>query len=462
MNDIFISYSKKDIVIAKKLYEDFVKLGYIVWIDINSLKPGKRWESEILDAIRNSRLFIALLSNNSVNKRGYVQKELKEALDELKMFPENETYIIPVRIEECLINNKVLKEIQWVDIFPNYLEGFNKLCGELRSIIKRDNLQNENRKIEKYEFDIEKQFIQIYTKAINNIIKNRSKNNCWGDVRCTTLALWALSDFYEKTQNISNQEKKNLIESRNWLINQAREEDRGISWESEAWDTSLCIISLSYDKTLRNIIDRATQWLDYIRDIKPNRGSYTGVWHDEVWETTLATIALLRSSNLIKGPINYEKWFWIEDIIKWLSDIPSKSSGEFVCPHYSGFIIWLLGEIMNNHVTKQILESSEFILFENKSKKALEYVNSVIDDDISDLWSSYTFSNSYILLGLSSLGQELNSNTIYKVVRWYSNKQSAIDGSFEDVEDTSLAILALSSLLNSAKIDIKGLSNNFQ
>lgn len=455
MNDIFISYSKKDIVIAKKLYNDFTRLGYKVWIDVYSLKPGKRWKNEISFAIRDSRLFIALLSNNSVSKRGYVQKELKEALDELKMFPETDTYIIPVRIEECLINNSELKEIQWVDIFPNYQAGFSKICDELKAIIKKDNIQNDIREHEKYEFDVKDQFGKVYSKAIDNVVENRNKNYCWRDVRCTTLALWALSDFYEKTNIISEQEKDDLIKSRNWLIKQAREEDRGISWESEAWDTSLGIISLSYDKSLRNTIDRAVQWLDYIRDIKPNRGVVTGVWYDEVWETTLATISLLRGSKLMKGPTNHEKWFWVKDIIKWLSEIPSKSSGEFVCPHYSGFIIWLLGEIINNPATKQIIKSDEFILFENKARKALEYLISVIDDNNSDLWSSYTFSNSYILLGLSTLEVELNSDIIYKIVRWYDNKQSPIDGSFEDIEDTSLAILALSSLINRFDIDYK-------
>jgi hypothetical protein len=38
--------------------------------------------------------FLALLSQNSVTKRGYVQKELSEALDILDEFPSSEIFII--------------------------------------------------------------------------------------------------------------------------------------------------------------------------------------------------------------------------------------------------------------------------------------------------------------------------------------------------------------------------------
>jgi hypothetical protein len=44
---------------------------------------------------------VAILSKNSVGKRGSVQKELKQALDVLDEFPENEVFLIPARISEC-------------------------------------------------------------------------------------------------------------------------------------------------------------------------------------------------------------------------------------------------------------------------------------------------------------------------------------------------------------------------
>jgi hypothetical protein len=64
---------------------------------------GQNWELEIHNNIKSSDFFIACLSKNSVSKHGYVQKELKEAISVLDEIPENEIYIIPIRIDDCLV-----------------------------------------------------------------------------------------------------------------------------------------------------------------------------------------------------------------------------------------------------------------------------------------------------------------------------------------------------------------------
>ena len=49
------------------------------------------------------QLAIACLSKNSISKRGYVQKELKEAISVLDEIPEDAIYIIPIRIDGCFV-----------------------------------------------------------------------------------------------------------------------------------------------------------------------------------------------------------------------------------------------------------------------------------------------------------------------------------------------------------------------
>jgi hypothetical protein len=51
-----------------------------------------KWEPAIRKAIRESEFFLALLSEKSNSKRGYVQKERKNALDVLEEFPEDQVY----------------------------------------------------------------------------------------------------------------------------------------------------------------------------------------------------------------------------------------------------------------------------------------------------------------------------------------------------------------------------------
>ena len=47
---IFISYANEDSEIAKKLYYDLKKEGFIPWIDFEDLKPGQNWKDAIADS----------------------------------------------------------------------------------------------------------------------------------------------------------------------------------------------------------------------------------------------------------------------------------------------------------------------------------------------------------------------------------------------------------------------------
>ncbi|NIO68956.1 MAG: TIR domain-containing protein [Anaerolineae bacterium] len=43
--------------------------------------PGEKWELAIQKAIRRSDFFLVCLSANSIDKRGWIQKEIKQVLD---------------------------------------------------------------------------------------------------------------------------------------------------------------------------------------------------------------------------------------------------------------------------------------------------------------------------------------------------------------------------------------------
>lgn len=131
---VFISYAKEDFGIAFKLYEKLRKeTGIVPWLDTKSLLPGQRWKLEIKHAIRDSDYFLTVLSKNSVNKRGFVQKEIKDALEKLDEVPETKVFIIPVRVDECRPSHPQLHELHWVDLFPSLENGINKICRAITS-----------------------------------------------------------------------------------------------------------------------------------------------------------------------------------------------------------------------------------------------------------------------------------------------------------------------------------------
>lgn len=149
---VFISYTREDAEAANRLYNDLKMAGIEPWLDTQSLLAGQNWKVAIKDAIKSCRYFIPLLSTNSVEKVGYVQKELKEALEVLDEFPPSKIFMIPVRINECNVIDEKIKEIQKVDLFLNWKEGIQRI---LKSMGIDDKIleKSNDQMISSYRYD---------------------------------------------------------------------------------------------------------------------------------------------------------------------------------------------------------------------------------------------------------------------------------------------------------------------
>ncbi len=130
---VFISYGREDLETARRLYQDLADAGLVPWMDDADLMPGQNWRATITRTIRESGSVLALLSSRSLSKRGYVQKELKTALDVLDEFPPDEIFLIPVRVDECTSLDPRLSALHWVDLFPAYEDGLAKILWALRT-----------------------------------------------------------------------------------------------------------------------------------------------------------------------------------------------------------------------------------------------------------------------------------------------------------------------------------------
>ena len=118
MSEIFLSYAREDLENARRLWNDFRSAGLDVWFDQDKLEPGQDWKLEIEKAIRDSKIFIACLSSRSVTKRGFVQTELRRALDVLDQVPEGEVFIVPLRLDHCEVPHR-LDHLHYVDVFED-------------------------------------------------------------------------------------------------------------------------------------------------------------------------------------------------------------------------------------------------------------------------------------------------------------------------------------------------------
>src|SRR4051794_18393165 len=92
---VFLSYAKEDRAKAIRIYEQLKKLNLRPWLDQHHLTPGQDWDLTIRQAITRCRLFLVLLSDRSINKQGYVQREIRLALRIAEEQPQGKVYIVP-------------------------------------------------------------------------------------------------------------------------------------------------------------------------------------------------------------------------------------------------------------------------------------------------------------------------------------------------------------------------------
>jgi hypothetical protein len=135
MRRTFISYAHNqlDRAVARQLYGDLVAAGHAPWLDEKDLLPGEDWASRIRQEILECRHFVALLSSRSLNKRGFVQKELRMALDVLETIPIDERFLIPLRLDSCYPKDERLAKLHWADLFPDYDDGLGRLFRTLKA-----------------------------------------------------------------------------------------------------------------------------------------------------------------------------------------------------------------------------------------------------------------------------------------------------------------------------------------
>jgi hypothetical protein len=131
---VFLSYARLDKGKVKIIYERLIKEGYSPWMDSENILPGENFTLAIEKAIRYSDFFIACLSKNSVNRRGFIQRELKEALDLWKEKLDSDIYLIPVRLEVC-DSPESIRHLQWVDLYEK--DGWVKLLRALQEGLRR-------------------------------------------------------------------------------------------------------------------------------------------------------------------------------------------------------------------------------------------------------------------------------------------------------------------------------------
>ena len=144
---VFLCHASQDKPAVRELYKRLAAEKWIdPWLDEENLLPGQDFDLEIYRAARDSDSIIICLSKVSVAKEGYVNKEIRRALDAADEKPEGAIYIIPLRLDDCSPSFERLKKLHWADYFtPNAHE---KLIKSLRLRASALNIETSENVVE--------------------------------------------------------------------------------------------------------------------------------------------------------------------------------------------------------------------------------------------------------------------------------------------------------------------------
>lgn len=125
---VFLCHSSRDKQQVRILYQRLKAEGFNPWLDEENLIPGQDWEREIRREVSACHMVVACLTKTSVDRQGYVHREIKLALDEADKKPEGAIFVIPARLEEVEVPDR-LKQWHWADLFKE--DGYSRLVSAL-------------------------------------------------------------------------------------------------------------------------------------------------------------------------------------------------------------------------------------------------------------------------------------------------------------------------------------------
>ncbi len=137
---VFLCHASEDKLVVRAFHKRLVSEGWIdPWLDTSKLVPGQDWRVSIEAAIELADVVIFFLSSNSVNKEGFVRKELRYAREIALEKPEGVVFIMPLRVDDCPIPSG-FRAWQYADYFgeqreENYQRIIRSLSIRLEQII---------------------------------------------------------------------------------------------------------------------------------------------------------------------------------------------------------------------------------------------------------------------------------------------------------------------------------------
>lgn len=191
---VFISYVREDSAEVDRLQRALESAGVRVWRDTADLWPGEDWRRKIRHAITNNALVFVACFSSASNARevSYQNEELLLAIEQLRLRPPDELWLIPIRFDNCDIPDReigagrTLDSIHCADLFG---DTYDKDIARLVTTVLRILKQHTARSASAADKDLAKTKLKATTSRasrqafqIEKIIGSRSHGSIVQDV----------------------------------------------------------------------------------------------------------------------------------------------------------------------------------------------------------------------------------------------------------------------------------------
>lgn len=280
---VFLAHATEDKPRVRELSLLLRESGLEPWLDEEALLPGDDWDNKIHEAINNSRIFLACLSNKSIRKDGYVQRELRLALSRMEEKPSGTTFFIPallepvdvpnIRVGSISINTYQFAFLYQADGFDRLLSALSEyipitskhLIVNLENIVKSKSMVLSQSELEKNRTDaevnlIKEHFPEYKIRKKGNRITRIEGNHDTGHGTVYDIRIEVPTDFPNELPKIFIADSTNLS-----------------GCPHRFTDGSICIMSpqqLSQGTTLYSILVKTMLWLQHCEIWKK-----TGYWY---------------------------------------------------------------------------------------------------------------------------------------------------------------------------------------
>lgn len=279
--------------------------------------------------------------------------------------------------------------------------------------------------------------------SILRLLQEAAKTGNWEDTRGTSDSLLAMSICLPETAFVGFRST-----AAQWLTDHAIEVNNLRNWGEEVWDTSVALIALASlkGKHSHEIIE-AQRWL-----LEMHKTGHDN-WNDEPWETLWALLALhaiAQTKGWHQTPVELRHAY--VSSLTWLLDLADHSTEKLINWHYTGLLLLVANRMLS--MDTNVLEPP----LKDKLQLVRDRMSSFLIADLSneesdvELWTKECWSNSLVLWALAENENFRDDHPRLPIlVQWYESQLRRPELPTEDLAFASIALFYLAVCLETTR-----------